>query len=142
LPAFADLSATEDDAGFARSIPILKRENGYSHFESKVISSQNELDAFLARAVKRFNDPETFENAIRQSQVDFNNESLVLLRHTEGSGSVRVNLGLALLENIALPLEIYALSRQYLGLYVRRSRTNSKYATPKKYCAQRATRKK
>lgn len=76
-----------------RIIPIPKKENGYSNFKSTVITSQSELDAFLQRVSKNmgWNNRVDFENSLGQAKLDFVRESLVLLRHTEGSGSVQIN---------------------------------------------------
>jgi len=102
----ASASATNGHAEEAislRIIPIPKREHGYSNFESVVITSQEELDAFLLKESKGqdmgWNNWEGFEKAIALAKIEFNRESLVLLRHTEGSGSVQVNFRKPLLED-------------------------------------------
>ncbi len=78
-----------------RIVPIPKGEHGYSNFESTVIASPSELDAFLQNGSKgqnrAWNNRTDFEKALAQAKLDFARESLVLLRHTEGSGSVQVN---------------------------------------------------
>ena len=82
------------DAASFKSIPIPKKENGYSNFKSTVIRSQSELDTFLQRGSgqdRGWNNRADFEKALAQVKLDFDRESLVLLRHTEGSGSVQVN---------------------------------------------------
>jgi hypothetical protein len=94
----ASASATNvhaEEASSFRIIPIPKREHGYSNFNSAVIASQNDLDMFLQKDSKRqgmgWNNREDFEKTLARAKIDFNRESLVLLRHTEGSGSVQVN---------------------------------------------------
>ena len=75
-----------------RRIPIPKRENGYSRMDSVVIRSKTEMERLLKRIRGQggWNDRKGFEDAIIKANVDFNREVLVLLRHTEGSGSVQV----------------------------------------------------
>lgn len=83
------------DATFFRIVPIPKEDHGYSNFESTVITSHGELDAFLQKDSKGqgmgWNNRLDFENALTKARLDFNQEALVLLRHTESSGSVQVN---------------------------------------------------
>lgn len=75
-----------------RVIPIPTRENGYSNFTSVVLMSQKELDSFLTTTSTQigWNHRQEFENALLSANVDFSKEALVLLRHTEGSGSIKV----------------------------------------------------
>jgi hypothetical protein len=74
-----------------RTIPIERRENGYGGFDSTVIRSKKELESFLAGLQPRgWSDFAGFEAALRQATPDFSKEALVLLRHTEGSGSWEV----------------------------------------------------
>ena len=40
-----------------------------------------------------------FENAITNAKIDFSKENLVFLRHTETSGSVRIDFHLPVIEN-------------------------------------------
>jgi hypothetical protein len=76
-----------------RIVPIPRRENGYSNFESVAFNSKAELETFLAAASKQpgWNNRQAFVAALRNANIDFTREALVLLRHSEGSGSVRVN---------------------------------------------------
>ena len=84
----------EEEASF-KIVPIPKEEHGYSNFETMVIKSQKELDTFLQKGSTGqgmgWNNRADFEKALAQAKLDFDRESLVLLRHTEGSGSVQVN---------------------------------------------------
>jgi hypothetical protein len=75
-----------------RWIPIPKREHGYGRMDSVVIRSKTELARLLKRVRGQggWNNRKGFEEAIIRANVDFNREVLVLLRHTEGSGSVQV----------------------------------------------------
>lgn len=77
-----------------RMIPIPEREHGYSNFDSTFLVSQDALDEFLKSGSKAggmgWNSRKDFEEAITKSRVDFGREVLVLLRHTEGSGSVQI----------------------------------------------------
>ncbi len=84
-----------EEAASLRIIPIPKEEHGYSNFESTVITSQSDMDTFLQKGSKGqdmgWNNRADFEKALAQAKLDFDRESLVLLRHTEGSGSVQIN---------------------------------------------------
>jgi len=77
-----------------RVVEIPKREHGYSNFDSVVISSQTMLDSFLKETSFQenmgWNNREDFEEALNNDAVDFGQEALALLRHTEGSGSIEV----------------------------------------------------
>ncbi len=86
------LSKSDISAVTYRRIPIPKRDPGYGPMDSVVIRSKNELERLLKRVRGQFgwNDRKGFEDAIIKANVDFNKEVLVLLRHTEGSGSVQV----------------------------------------------------
>ena len=92
--AFATSSHAEETAS-TRTVPIPKREHGYSNFKSTVITSLDHLDRFLRKESKNkdmgWNNRKEFEKAIAEAKLDFDRESLVLLRHTEGSGSVQIN---------------------------------------------------
>lgn len=75
-----------------RRVAIPKREHGYSKMKSSVIRTRTELENFLKtlRGQDGWNNRKGFEDAIAKAKVDFNQEALIFLRHTEGSGSVRV----------------------------------------------------
>jgi hypothetical protein len=83
----------ESVSGF-RVIPISDYEHGYSNFESMVLLTRAELDTFLEgtslQAGMRWNGREPFLKAIGAARLDFAREALVLIRHTEGSGSVQI----------------------------------------------------
>jgi hypothetical protein len=80
-----------DESAF-RIIPILTREHGYNNFASIVFTSKKDLDSFLKDTPTQhgWNNRQQFEDALLDAKVDFSKEALVLLRHSEGSGSVQV----------------------------------------------------
>ncbi len=81
------------DPGY-RNIPIPKREHGYSNFQSTSILTKKEYTAFID-AVNRqraWNGKAKVIDALAAAKVDFKTHALLLLRHTEGSGSVAVKL--------------------------------------------------
>src|SRR5204862_8054336 len=75
-----------------RLITIPNRENGYSNFESIAFNTKAELDSFIAASSKQsgWNSRQAFVDALQNANIDFAREALVLLRHDESSGSVRV----------------------------------------------------
>jgi hypothetical protein len=91
-----------------RIIPIPKREHGYSNFASVAIMSQNDMNSFLRGTSKQmgWNNKQEFEDALRHAKLDFSEEALVLLRHTEGSGSVQVTFETPILQDRKLLCEI------------------------------------
>jgi hypothetical protein len=84
------LSAQERPA--FRVIPILNKENGYGNFESIAFNTKTEFESFLAGTSKQpgWNSRQAFVDALQNANIDFTREALVLLRHSEVSGSVRV----------------------------------------------------
>lgn len=82
------------EAELFRTISIPKEEHGYCNFASVVIASQDDLDAFLKTVSNAqgmtWNNRADFDKGIREGRVDFDKEALILLRHTEGSGSTQV----------------------------------------------------
>lgn len=77
-----------------RQIPVPMRENGYASFNSQAITTKPEFDKFIksVEAAQFFNDKEAFLSKLRSSNVEFGKESLILLRHDEGSGSTQIKL--------------------------------------------------
>jgi hypothetical protein len=75
-----------------RVIPIPNRESGYSNFESVALNTKAEFESFLAGTSKQpgWNSRPAFVDALQNAKIDFTREALVLLRHSESSGSVRV----------------------------------------------------
>jgi hypothetical protein len=86
----APIGAQERPA--VRPIPIPFRENGYSNFESQAFNTKAEFDAFIAGTANQigWNNRPAFIEALQKANVDFAHEAVVILRHTESSGSVRV----------------------------------------------------
>jgi hypothetical protein len=99
------------DEQIFRFVPIPRQEHGYSNFDSLVIRSAQELDEFFSRKSVaegiRWNTRDKFEEAIGKSRLDFAKESLVLLRHTEESGSVKVSFGVQLVKSSVLHCSIH-----------------------------------
>jgi hypothetical protein len=100
--------STNRSAPSFRIIPIQKRETGYSNFASIAFMSKDDLDSFLKNTSTQigWNTRQEFEDALRNAKVDFTQEALVLLRHTEGSGSVQVTFETPILQNRRLLCEI------------------------------------
>jgi hypothetical protein len=91
LAAITVLALAQEPAA-PRLLPIPQRESGYSNFDTLVIARRSDYEAFLkttALAVG-WNSQTAFEAALTEAKLDFGREALVLLRHTEGSGSVRI----------------------------------------------------
>jgi hypothetical protein len=103
-------NAEEKKAESFKQIPIPKREHGYSNFKSVVISTKAELKAFLKTKAKAeamgWNAEKKFIEALDAAKIDFSKQALVLLRHTEGSGSVQVTPGKATLAHGKLTLPV------------------------------------
>jgi len=98
----------DESAESFRIIPIPTREHGYRNFKSIVFRSQQDLDSFLADKSTQsgWNNRQIFEDAVRNAKLDFSKEALVLLRHTEGSGSVKVTFEKPVLKGRNLLCEI------------------------------------
>lgn len=82
----------DESAQSFRIIPIPTREHGYNNFMSIVFMSKTDLDSFLTDTSNQsgWNNRQEFVAALLNAKLDFSKEALVLLRHTEGSGSVKV----------------------------------------------------
>ena len=104
------VQAEEKKAKHFKLIPIPKREHGYSNFKSVVIRSKAALKEFLKRTAKAegmgWNAEKKFIEALDAAKIDFSKQALVLLRHTEGSGSVQITPGKAKLANGKLTLPV------------------------------------
>lgn len=99
----------DDSAQSFRIIPIPARDYVYGYFKSTVIMSQKDLDSFLAATTSRrapLNKSRGFEAALINAKFDFSKEALVLLRHTENSGSVKVEFETPVLRDRTLHCEI------------------------------------
>jgi hypothetical protein len=98
----------DESAQSFRIIPIPIRETGYSNFASIVFMSKKDLDSFLTDTSTQigWNNRQGFEDALLNANLDFSKEALVLLRHTEGSGSVQVTFETPILQDRNLLCEI------------------------------------
>lgn len=87
------LSEKEKPAQLEKStilkIAIPVREHGYSNFDTKVISSQNALDEFIANISiqQSWNKKENFIDSLTLYPIDFTKYNLLLYRMTEKSGT-------------------------------------------------------
>ncbi|HYF51211.1 MAG TPA: hypothetical protein VEJ63_17480 [Planctomycetota bacterium] len=106
LAACLALAVCAADAEPYRSIDVPQQEHGYQNFESKVIKTQAELDAFLKNPGEAWNERKKFEEGLKAPKIDFEKEALVLLRHTEGSGSVQVTFEKPKLEGTTLKCKV------------------------------------
>lgn len=97
----------ESESSF-RTINIPQREQGYDFFDSMAITSSEDFKAFIDEVSQHgyWNNRKPFIDGLLNAQVDFNREALVLLRHTEGSGSARVSLETPVLQEKTLLCEI------------------------------------
>lgn len=91
-----------------RRFDIPKRDHGYHQFDTQLLTSPAELDDFLKEIVQQTSwwDREAFIATLRSAEIDFAKASLLLLRHTEGSGSVRVRLEPAVVVGDELVLRV------------------------------------
>lgn len=77
-----------------KPIEIPFREHGYSEFPSKLITTQESLDTFLAQVgnVNAWNSKTDFLEKIQNENIDFTKYNLLFYRITETSGSVTVDV--------------------------------------------------
>ncbi len=92
-----------------RRVAIPAEEHGYNQFFSMVIGSQEQLDTFLRGVEGRegWNNRAGFTKGIADAKLDFSKESLILIRHTEGSGSIWVRFYLSSEADGSLTARIY-----------------------------------
>ena len=105
---FAEKANVKGSNSF-RIIPIPKRENGYSRFDTTVITSKSNFDSFLKKIFADkigWNDRKNFEATLKKAEIDFSTEAIVFLRHTEGSGSIEVTFEAPVLESNKLLVNI------------------------------------
>ncbi len=76
----------------ARVLDVPMKGHGYKELQSQVIASQAEYDAFVEQVKKApmREDRASFLKALAAAKIDFERESLVLIRHTEESPAARV----------------------------------------------------
>jgi hypothetical protein len=91
-----------------RTINIYLTDNGYQYFDSMVITSSQDFKAFLEEVSQQgyWSNKQAFVDALLNAKIDFNQEALVLLRHTEGSISARVSFETPVLKEKTLVCEI------------------------------------
>lgn len=91
-----------------RTINIHQTENGYHYFDSLAITSTQDFNAFLEEISQQlyWGHRQEFVDALLNAKIDFNQEALVLLRHTEGSGGARVTFETPVLQDRTLLCEI------------------------------------
>lgn len=106
LPVFA-----ENARGF-RVLDIPKEEDGYQFLESQVFGSHEQFDIFLKNVESQeyWNNKADFLKVMEKAKVDFSNEALVLIRHTEGSGSTQVSFPECQLQGEKLVCKIQRIS--------------------------------
>jgi hypothetical protein len=77
-----------------KRVPIQEREQDYHYFKSTVISSDVEFATFFDKAAKQelWLHKDEFFRVLKDSKIDFRSNSLLLLRSTTGSGSIKVSL--------------------------------------------------
>jgi len=90
---FLSTAAAGEPAAF-RTIPIPKREHGYNNFKSMVIHTKAAWEKFKkkhhGKKATGWNQRENVFKALADAKINFEKEALVLLRHSEGSGSTSV----------------------------------------------------
>lgn len=76
-----------------RRVDVPTEEHGYNGFKSQVIDSEQKLNAFIKQVEGEsgWNNRASFLKALADAKIDFTNETLVLIRQAEGSGSNRVS---------------------------------------------------
>src|SRR6185369_7461083 len=91
-----------------RTVNIYLTDNGYEYFDSMVITSSQDFNAFLNEVSQqqRWSYKQAFVDTLLNAKIDFNQEALVLLRHTEGSISARVSFETPVLKEKTLICDI------------------------------------
>jgi len=85
---------TLEDANPVRVLAVPRDEHGYGGFGSLVIDSRTQFDSFKKTVAGQagWNDRAKFLHVLDQAGIDFDRESLVLIRQGDGSSSLSVNL--------------------------------------------------
>lgn len=80
---------TQLNADTIVNIPIPVREQGYSNFETQLLTTQTELDGFLANVEQQgsWNQKKNFLESLLLKPIDFTLYNLLIYRITESSGS-------------------------------------------------------
>ena len=89
-------------------IPIPVREQGYSNFDTQVISSQDDLDSFLVdiQKQKAWNAKENFMDSLNLYPIDFKEYNILIYRMTENSGSTVLSVDVPKGNNSHVIIEI------------------------------------
>lgn len=81
-----------------RRLPIPVRDGVYEEFETTTFTSDKGLKDFIQKGGKEYEWAakywEAFAKTLTDAKVDFKTQALVLVRHSEASGSVRVRFEL------------------------------------------------
>jgi hypothetical protein len=102
-------SPLKNESGAAfRTINISQTENGYQYFGPMVITSGPHFSTFLEELSHQtyWNNRQAFVDALLNAKIDFNQEALVLLPHTQASGSQRITFETPVLQDKTLLCEI------------------------------------
>lgn len=102
------------DAKSFRIIPVPQREHGYRGITPAVIRSKDEFDAFIktTREQNGWKNRDGFITALTNAAIDFDKEALVLIRHTEGSGSTQVSIDSTELQGRKLVCQLHRKTAQ------------------------------
>ena len=86
--------APESAGGSCRVLAIPPRAGGYNLFKTTIVINEQELREFVGdlKQDKFGNRTGNLVSVLEAAEIDFESELLVLLRHTERSGSNRVSL--------------------------------------------------
>jgi hypothetical protein len=116
VAALSFAPAAELSVAFRR-VDIPLREHGYFSLQSSVIRSAEELQALLDAQAENtgWNNPEGFRKALLAADIDWQTEALVLLLHSESSGSIRIHLGEPVLKDGTLTLPLARKQPQGFG---------------------------
>ena len=87
IPPEPTVETIDKSTIFQLTIPV--REHGYRNFDTKVLTTQLELDNFIAKVKKQksWNQKENFISSLTLLPIDFTKYNLLLYRITENSAS-------------------------------------------------------
>jgi hypothetical protein len=85
---------TPGDAKSARVLAIPQEEHGYGNFQSQVLDTREQFDAFKGTVEGQtdWHNRAKFLQVLDEAHIDFARESLVLIRQADGSASMSVSL--------------------------------------------------
>lgn len=92
----------------ARFASIPAREHGYSNVKTQVIKDEASYNTFIETVKKQgaWNNREAFLKGLNEANIDYKTEALVLVRNTQGSGSVPVRSDALSLKDTTLHVKI------------------------------------